>query len=208
MLDPQQQKGIEISRKGSTLDLGPTILSSLGFEAQLGLGRDLFSDNATIVEEFNKLGALVVGWKDNLMSFWSFPRIEEKITINAKDRSVSIDDRKFRTPILIQYDKELQTNIRFQIYNDAIHKTLVQHLIKFNHDDAFLLVDSCKRISTQWGDFGESGLCYVNGTLGTAKLYKGKISSAKSFTASHLEEIASMKGSHDIFEQKLAELKK
>lgn len=207
ILDPQKQDGSEISRKGSTLDLGPTILSSLGFDVQLGLGRDLFNDDATLVEEFTKLGSMVIGWKNDLLSFWSFPRIEDKITINAKDHSVSIDERKFKIPILIQYDEQLKTKIRFQIYNDAIHKTLMQHLSRFNPDDAFLMVDECKRISKQWGDLGEAGLCYVNGTLGTKELDKGKITGTKSVAASALKEIASSQGNHDIYEQRLARLK-
>lgn len=207
IIDPHRQKGREeISRKGSTLDLGPTILRSMGFSAELGLGRDLFSDDLTIVEEFNKPGALVKGWRDDLLTFWSFPRVEEKITINAKDRSVSIDDRKLKTPILIQYDDKLQTKIRFQIYNDAIHKTLIQHLSKFDPNDAFFMVDTCKKMKLQWGDFGESGLCYINGTLGSKKLDRGRVTQEKTFTASHLKEIASLPGSNEIFEQRLAQL--
>ncbi len=60
-----------VDKYGSTLDLAPTLLSQLGVEIEAyNLGRNLFGDRQTIIEEFDEPDQALRSWNSNLADFY------------------------------------------------------------------------------------------------------------------------------------------
>jgi len=69
ILSSEQKDSKRIDKRGSTLDIGPTILSFLGYDAQIGLGRDLLDENTTGYE-IKKIHDNLISWKVEIKKFW------------------------------------------------------------------------------------------------------------------------------------------
>jgi len=69
ILTPDQKQPKKIDKRGSTLDIGPTILSFLGYDAQIGLGRNLLADNISGYE-IKKIHDNLISWKAEIKKFW------------------------------------------------------------------------------------------------------------------------------------------
>lgn len=69
ILSPDQKDSKRIDKRGSTLDIGPTILSFIGYDAQIALGRDLL-DNNTSGYEIKKIHDNLISWKAEIKNFW------------------------------------------------------------------------------------------------------------------------------------------
>ena len=112
---------------------------------------------------------------------------------------------KLKTPILIQYDRELKTRIWFQLYNDSLHKTLAEHLSEFKPDEPFILVDSCEKINQQWQELEikKGRLCYVIGTLGSTEMLAGRVGQGKKITKKQLEAISSFPTNEALYRKRV-----
>lgn len=69
ILSPERKKPLKITKRGSTLDIGPTIMPFLGFEADIGLGRNLLNEQVTSYE-IKKIHDNLISWKEEIQKFW------------------------------------------------------------------------------------------------------------------------------------------
>lgn len=69
LFDPRWSSPREITVPGVTLDIGATILPFLGFEGNLGLGRDLLKEDSVLYALEDKVDT-IFDWRDYLNSFW------------------------------------------------------------------------------------------------------------------------------------------
>jgi len=69
ILSPEREKPIEITKRGSTLDIGPTIMPFLGYEANIGLGRNLLNETVSSYE-IKKIHDNLISWKREIQKFW------------------------------------------------------------------------------------------------------------------------------------------
>lgn len=189
--DPTSEQNELINKEGSTLDIGATVLGALGYKSHLGLGRNLLANEVSVVQEIPNIDSLWGRWQNEILKLWSFPQIKNHVTISKEKMLLAIDDREFMTPILVTFDENLQTEMRFQIYNSKIHKTLTQHLAKFSESDSFLLIDACKHLQVFDNGLKPGGLCYTVGKLGT-DLTTGNIENDITITADQLLEITNL----------------
>ena len=163
---PGVESGV-IEKEGSPLDIAPTLLSYLGIEAEVGLGRNLLGAELPVITEFaDKTNGMMLFWSPQIGKFWDFPRIREVIQVDAINHTIKLDDREFPLPLLIQFNSRLHTKLRFQIDNSPGHKKLVDHLRGFNRHTPFLWVDDCEVMNRYNEMASGNGLCTV---LGRAK---------------------------------------
>ncbi|MBC8501365.1 MAG: sulfatase-like hydrolase/transferase [DPANN group archaeon] len=161
ILEPNANNSTKINNLGSTMDIGVTILPFIGYKGAIGLGRDLTNTNYSWSEVYY-IQKNVTTWKQDILNFWSFPIIKKKVKININDKTMKIDDRLFRIPILVELDSDLQTTLKFQFYLPE-KRSLVEHVKKLNNDTSFFLVDECRNTNKLGGVFKGMEFCLVFG---------------------------------------------
>jgi phosphoglycerol transferase len=71
IIEPTDKKQGRVDRPGTTLDVGPTVLSQLGLElAGLGFGRNLYSGEQTLRESVEELDKFLVRQKPYITALW------------------------------------------------------------------------------------------------------------------------------------------
>ncbi|MFA5484985.1 MAG: sulfatase-like hydrolase/transferase [Candidatus Pacearchaeota archaeon] len=142
---PNQKEEIKNNNFGLTLDVSPTILNYLGFEGELGLGKNLNkienkSENDLrvnfILENLNSL-------KPYFLRFWNFPRLKENLNIYLKNEKISIDKRFFEFPLLIKLDEKFNSKLYFKNQEED----LTSYISELNKQESFVLIDSCIEIN-------------------------------------------------------------
>ncbi|MFO7814645.1 MAG: sulfatase-like hydrolase/transferase, partial [Halanaerobiales bacterium] len=69
ILSPERENPLKITKRGSTLDIGPTIMPFLGFKTKLGLGRNLLDEHISSYE-IKKIHDNLISWKEDIQYFW------------------------------------------------------------------------------------------------------------------------------------------
>ena len=171
MIDPKRESQ-KLVKAGSMMDIAPTILHLLGYDTQLGLGRNLLGDEEPLITRLYPIDDAIVGWRDSLSLLWNFPNIgeTEKIEIFPETRSVVINDRVFKFPILIELDAEGNSLLRFGIDTRSPNNIgLMKYVVKMGLGTPFLWIDECMVMQTMtiklWGDY-----CVFFGEAGTANV--------------------------------------
>jgi phosphoglycerol transferase len=165
----------ENRRFGSTLDVGVTILPYIGFDGEIGLGRDLQS-NEYNEGEIKYIHNNLKKWSPMFESFWDFPKLENDLSINVststlgKENYVRIDNREFEIPVMVEFSKSLQTNLIFKykksdlINIDEEYSVFKNRINKNkNNDSVFISADLCSEVRNIYKDLPDDGICYLIG---------------------------------------------
>lgn len=140
ILDPRKPTGTRNDRPGSTLDIGATLLPTLGFKGRINLGRDLqdpaTSDSALLhIQNTETLAS----WRSEIIRLWDFPQLKYSFSFEPKSAVVKIDGRQFRAPVLIELADDGRTTMRFQF--DALYDShLAEQAAKLPPGERYLLV--------------------------------------------------------------------
>lgn len=120
ILDPRNPTGTRVDREGSTLDVGVTVLPTLGFKGRINLGRDL-RDPATSESELAHIRKTetLLAWRPEIIRLWDFPRFSTAFSFDPGSAAVKIDDRQFQAPVLVELAADGRTTLRFQF--DALY---------------------------------------------------------------------------------------
>jgi hypothetical protein len=113
VLDPRREGGMRVDTAGSTLDVAPTLLSFLGYDGEMALGTNLMAADSESTARAAFVRSRLDAWRQPLLKFWAFPKIEQYVEVDARRRVVTIDGRPFAVPAIIEVDESLQTVIRF-----------------------------------------------------------------------------------------------
>lgn len=162
IIDPAENNFAEIQTIGSTMDIGVTLLPFVGYRGDIGFGRNLI-DNTESVEDRLSIYANVMKWKQILSNFWDFPTIHKELEIDPDLKSARIDNRKFRIPILIELDDQLETNLKFQFYMPEGKMSLVYYRNALDEDKYFILIDECKNVKEIDKTLSGNGFCLLAG---------------------------------------------
>ena len=162
VIEPGLKGERRIEKKGSTLDIGTTLLPFIGYKGEIGLGRDLMLEGS----DFDEIVERLQSWRPNFASFWNFPKISNNIEINLSKKIINIDDRIFKVPALVELNEDLETILKFEFYKGPTHKSLIDHVQSLDRGKAFLLVDFCENVSKLDKSFGMFGPCVVVGKDG------------------------------------------
>lgn len=186
IIEPSDYKRNKIDVIGSTLDIAPTLLPFLGYNGDIGLGRNLLDSDAS-EEDRIFIHSNLQNWRTLFTDFWSFPKIENNITINIDDKVIVIDDRSFKFPILIELDNKLQSNLKFAFYTPNFYNLAFYHH-KLSTNSYFLLIDKCNNLKHLKTSLSEIGYCFLAGQ-GEKYTEIEKISNNITFTKSELEQL-------------------
>jgi hypothetical protein len=163
----KKRKKQTISKKGTTLDIAPTIMDVLGFSINIGLGRNLFNENSLIMLDnradklmkentklFNNLenkkisilnvitlNTILYSWRDYFLSFWEFPILNQGLSILTKENIVKIGKKTMKYPVIFQIDKNARVFPKFSLFEKG---RLKSNINKVPNDNSFLWIDDCR----------------------------------------------------------------
>jgi phosphoglycerol transferase len=157
-----------IDKEGSTLDVAPTVLSFLGYEAEVGLGRSLLDNEKSLVAQFADFDSVLKGWRKPLSSFWRFPRLnrDDRIVINPSFKTVTVHGRGFKYPVLIELHADMEAVMKFDFDNSSGHKLLSDHRDALAEGSPFLWVDRCPSMELEHISLVD-GYCLEYGVAGS-----------------------------------------
>lgn len=196
IIDPRHVHERKITAIGSTMDIGPTLLHALGYRGSIGLGRDLLAGETSLTESFDDLNESMKGWKRSLMKFWEFPQIKTNVVIDSVSEKITINNRRFDVPSLIEFDENMNTRIKFKPYRPRKQKQLIGHVSDLDSNTAFIWVDSCKTVKF---DKSNTGLCVLTGKLGARNLTGFRVNGKKVISLDSLRQIILSRTSEEFF---------
>jgi len=142
IVDPENKSGKKvIDTWGTTLDTGATILPFIGYQADLGLGRDLNS-KSYVMDDSVYIYSHLKDWRDRFYSFFDFPKIRTGLKIDLEKEEIQIDNRKFLMPALIEVNENLETLFKFR-FNISQEYQLSSYIEDYDNEKSFLLFDYC-----------------------------------------------------------------
>ncbi|MFH1783012.1 MAG: sulfatase-like hydrolase/transferase [Candidatus Omnitrophota bacterium] len=175
VIDPENLTPKEIARPGSTMDIGPTVLPFIGYKCALGLGRDLLTKKS-IDSEIDYILKNTGYWMKDVAKFWDFPKIKKYIKVDTINNYIEIDKRRFRIPIFIELNNNLETVLKFKFNHKK--DLFTNHLNCLGEDKKFIIIDRCSDVAEIGGDISENnGFCIIFGEKD--KVYLKKIISDK-----------------------------
>lgn len=173
VLAPQKTPA-SLDRKGSPLDMGPTILSAMGYAADLALGRNLFDQEPSISELVPDLGAKVNAWYSSIIQFWGFPNLgrNSRITVHEHKGEVDAGGTAVKIPLLMEIDAQGGTVVRFDSRHEGYR--LYDFMARMPPRKDFVWADDCASISKAIEAPGE-GLCLLYGRSAGSELTLQKV---------------------------------
>lgn len=161
IIDFEKNQPQKIVNKGSTLDIGATLLPFLGYYGEIGLGRNLLGLNTEVEKDY--IHKNMNHWKKDILKFWGFPKLEKSLEINVEDNAFSIDGRAFAIPAFIEFNNNLETLVRFRRSFYLQENQLTQYIAPLDDSKSFVLIDFCKNISVLDKKNKKSGYCMLTG---------------------------------------------
>ena len=118
VLSPKDVNSASIDKPGSAMDIGPTLLSLMGYDTnEFGFGRDLMRQKPTIIEAFTNPNKWVSRQIPSLLKLWEFPNLDYGLLVDSKRKNIRFGDRVVEAPALIMLDGELNVRaVRFEFY--------------------------------------------------------------------------------------------
>jgi len=188
VISPNSKEPQKINKKGSALDIAPTLLNLLGYEAEVGLGRNLLGPETSLIGQLENINEKIRGWKKPLTSFWDFPRIKNGIEVNIERKVVKLDDREFEIPVLIEFNSKFETTIKFEHNLTGPNvKTLLDHIMGLDPKTPFLWVGKCSSVPR----VRALGFCVFAGKLGRPFILE-PVDKAMNITLEQLDQLVSM----------------
>jgi len=174
MMFAPNHSGDQISKPGSTLDTGPTILQLLGSPIRvLGMGRSLLEKNTpTLTEAHASLDDTLTSYRNFFKSLWSFPQLEAGITVQPNSQKLFLGQRVLDFPALILLNADLHVReVRFPSIEDPSLSYQVSDLAP---EQLFILVDHCpgKKNINPDSPLSDTLFCMSYGALGADEPFK------------------------------------
>ena len=169
ILDPRAKEGKKVDKTGSTLDISATLLPVLGYDAKIGLGRNLLSEEQSLMEKFHLFDKLLSAWNKDIARFWEFPKIESDILIDIKKQMVQLGKTGYNLPVLLRLSDALEVSPFFEVKLKFFETTkLFGYLYDFAYDEPFIWIDKCSRIGVVDEKINAKGKwCLAYGKLGS-----------------------------------------
>lgn len=169
ILDPRHNEGKKVEKTGSTLDISATLLPILGYETKMGLGRNLLSDEQSLMEQFHNFDKLLSAWNKDIARFWEFPKIENDINIDVKKQMIALGKTGYNLPVLLRLSDTLEVSPFFEVKLKFFETTkLFGYLQDFAYDAPFIWIDRCSRIGALDEKINAKGKwCLSYGKLGS-----------------------------------------
>ena len=202
IFDPSKKSYQSIDKMGTMLDVGSTVLHTLGIETTIGLGKNLFSEISLISlwENFDKK---LLSWKESILKFWQFAILGRYYEVDPVNQEINIGLHTYQIPLLAKVEKNERITPIFQRNSP---KKLITYLEKFKPQQKFIWVDQCININYVF-DLNLTGeQCIFQGDLSTLKK-EFKILKDKTVTISTKGFLKEHKFNKEIFHKRKTRLK-
>jgi phosphoglycerol transferase len=169
----------QVDRPATTLDVGPTLLSYLGFDIpKMGLGVDLLGTEPTMPEELGvaaddrqNLNAHVLGFQSVYTRLWDFPDISDGLYVNVEGSEASYGSSAFPIPIMLAFDGDHAITEISLSKDPAYNDSLTQVVLKQPSGTSYMWFDDCRalgvlRPSERLED--RKALCLASGQRGVS----------------------------------------
>ena len=168
VLGPGRIKPGRITKPGTTLDIGPTILEQLDLGTpDLGLGRSLLGEEPTLMETFKTPEAFsdnILGWKNDLVRLWNMPALGEYFEVDPAHGRVRMGEQTLSLPLLMELDDDLNTKkVMFPEYFDP---ALWGYVSRLSMGAPFMWIDQCRNVRVLDDGLPAEGLCLFAGRMG------------------------------------------
>ena len=174
---------------GTTLDLGPTLLTLIGAPTSaLGFGRDLLAGAPTLRDVTPGLPALIAAARPYLAAMWAYPTIRYGLAVDVATSEVILDDRRLTYPVLLRLDEGLAvTGIDFELHSDM---TLPEVVATLDLDQRFVWVDACAQTAIFAPAPAPEGatLCALAGSLASPDLHQFALTPEAGVSADQLTQ--------------------
>jgi phosphoglycerol transferase len=124
---------------GSTLDIAPTVLASLGYSADVGLGRSLYESVLQTERDLIASEGTLQAWQDEILDLWKFPSIASGFFIDTESGMLRIGEREMRLPVLGEIDGD-ELRPKFEFDSSFEGKTLKSHWQNLPEGKPFILI--------------------------------------------------------------------
>lgn len=180
VFEPKAKEYTEIDKVGTPLDVAATVLSYIGIETDLGLGRNL-REKESLYSLFENYDTKLNQWRSNILSFWKFPKMTDTIDINLEKKTVDIDSNSYTLPVLFKISDNsiepyFQCNNSWQLY---------EQLEIFHKNDKFLWIDECTLLNYIFDSNSSEKYCVSEGVIGTTYKVEG-VNSSKVYPVGNL----------------------
>ena len=177
MIDPLQKTASKITRASTTLDVAPTVLSTLGFNLpRLGFGVDLKSEESTLPEELGisaddkrPLDRYLLGFQSVFDRLWAYPDITDGLYANLEKGEVQLGSSAFGTPVLLTFDDALAVNSA-TLGDARAEETLTEAVLALSTGTPLLWVDDCRALellATERNALKDAEICLAVGRRST-----------------------------------------
>ncbi len=207
VIPPGKSKAVKVSRPGSTLDTGLTLLNLMGFKVdELGLGRNLLNkEKSTFVEKFTNPNSVLKKWRKEFFSFWKFPDVCKSFAVFPSQGKAVIDGRTVKLPFLIEVDETLKTkNIKFYMEGP----NLLSYISNYNSNQRFVWLDAgsiVKNLASGFSKYPDK-CCIFAGSLGCVKPLKIACTSNYEIPIDDLRQALSAPSSESVYDERYSSL--
>jgi len=211
IIDPRLSHGDKIEKTGSTLDISATLLSFLGYNADVGLSRDLLGDEPSLMEEFKNVDKLLNAWSKEISRFWEFPKIAQDLVLDSAKNNLKIGNTLYKFPILFRLSENMEVSPFFEVKLKFFETAkLYGYLHDYHANDAFLWIDKCSRINVLEPENNastKSKYCYALGKLG-GNITKESLQTSKKLSLDLLNQTLNLSFDEDNATQRRENLMK
>ncbi len=167
VIDPSSEHRGFISKKGTTLDIAPTVLELLGYTAPaFGLGRSLLNNEASLIVQEENLSQTLAALSKDFAVFWEYPTLQPGLFIDARRQLLHIGERTLRLPTLLHVGPgNIVQNVFFAYQLFDYSEKLSAYVDKMNRDDAIVWIDTCRNLSLLEIPAEGDRLCAYLGTV-------------------------------------------
>ena len=176
ILDPENDTPKKIDRPATTLDIGPTLLSYLGFDIpRMGFGVDLLGEAPTLPEELGvsasdrrAIDNKLLGYQAVYTRLWDFPDLSDGLYVNLESGEAVFGGSTFKLPAVLSFDED-HAIIQATLGTVRAEETLTRAIFELPKATRYLWLDTCQALSmlsagAQNSD--DEGMCLVSGRRG------------------------------------------
>jgi len=183
VFDSNTSLHVKNEKIGTPFDEAATVLSFIGIDTDLGLGRNL-RQKESLYAAFDDFDTKVHQWREDILSFWEFPKMAATLTINTQKKLVYLGENTYKFPVLFRV---LQESVEPYFQTEDSWK-LYDHLDHFHANEQFLWIDECKMLNYIFDTNTQAKQCVAEGILGQEHTVK-ELKSASSYTIQNFSNI-------------------
>lgn len=170
--DQAQHVPGEIGKRGSMLDIAPTVLSFLGTDIEgLAFGRNLLSDSPTLHEEKTSINGFLNANRNTVRYLWDYPQLDDGIQhYREEGDQLAFGDRRITMPAILMLDDD--GRVHEIIFSHSGQREIGDYIADLSPGQSFLWADRCGIVGAFTGsDDTSAEWCMASGTAGAATIH-------------------------------------